>query len=194
MTRTPKRRILYSNYDVSEAFNAAAQYLFDEYSENNDWKTIADIPENEIWDEVYQMDNDNWYDFRDELSDFIQKNDSFLLMGTVELWTGKHASGFIFSDIDELSHAWKDCDYIEFYDENGHLYLRCSHHDGTNLYEIKKISKRGMQYYDNKCYGDEYEQNIHQKMFTYSGYTSLPHFAHTVYGCNKLEYERRESA
>lgn len=194
MSKTPKKRILYSNYDISETFNDAAHYLLEEYGEDNDWNTIADIPENDIWEEVARMDNDSWSIFRDELSDFIQKNDSFLLMGTVELWTGKHAGGFIFSDIDELSKAWKDCEYIEFYDENGHMFLRCSHHDGTNLYEIKKISRRGLDYYDNRMYHDENEQSIHLRMFTCNNYTSLPHFAHTVYGCNKLEYKKEISA
>ena len=191
MSKTPKKRILYSNYDTTELFNDAARYLLNEYGNNNNWNIISDIPESEIWDTVNRMDNDNWASFRCELSEFIQKNDSFLLMGTVGLWTGRHAGGFIFSDIDELSKAWTNCDYIEFYDENGHLYLRCSHHDGTNLYEIKKISKQGMEYYSDKIDNDdENEKGIHQRMFSCNFYTMLPHFAHDVYGYNKLEYEK----
>lgn len=59
--------------------------------------------------------------------------------------------------------AMTDCDYFRIYDENGHMYLTCSHHDGTNHFEIKIVTEKG--------------------------YTVLPRFAEKIYGCKAREYE-----
>ena len=48
---------------------------------------------------------------------------------------------------------FKDCAYVKIWDENGHLYLTCSHHDGTCHFEIKEITDEGYEYYDRWNYG-----------------------------------------
>ena len=34
-----------------------------------------------------------------------------------------------------------------FYDKNGHLYLHCTHHDGSCLFEIKALTEQGYDYF-----------------------------------------------
>lgn len=90
-----------------------------------------------------------------------------------------------------LSETTEDCDYIRIYDENGHLFLKCSHHDGTNLYEIKKVTKRGIDYIDkweSNWSDNRSEEYIHDQIM--KRYSVLPHFMHTVYGCPKIEYKK----
>lgn len=192
--RQPKKRILYSNYCLRDLYDDAAQYLLEEHGEEWGWRTVKDIPDNKIWDEVYFTDECYREDFLSELKDFINDNGTFLLVGSIGLWDGVHRGGFMFSSIDELGKAWKDCNYMEFYDENGHLYLRCSHHDGTNCYEIKKVTQAGIDYYeakDDECWRDEI---IRSRMWAANRLTALPHFAHTVYGCKKVEYESKKAS
>lgn len=112
--KTPKKRILYSNYDISDLYDDAAQFLLEEHGEEWGWRTVKDIPDSKIWDEVYFTDECYREDFMLELKEFIDDNGTFLLIGSVGLWYGRRKGGFFFNSVDELSKAWKDCDYIEF--------------------------------------------------------------------------------
>ena len=92
-----------------------------------------------------------------------------------------------------LNKAAKDCDYIHLYDKNGHLYLKCSHHDGTNYYEIKKVTDRGVEYLANwKDNWDDNrtEQYVHNQIM--ERYSVLPHFGHKVYCWPKIEWKKEE--
>lgn len=87
---------------------------------------------------------------KDDLERFFNGESTWILQGTCGCWNGNHKVGMIFEDFEEmLNKAAKDCDYIHLYDKNGHLYLKCSHHDGTNYYEIKKVTDRGVEYLAN---------------------------------------------
>ena len=70
---------------------------------------------------------------------------------------------------------FEHCDYIKIWMENGHFYVKGSHHDGTDEVEVKEITDRGNDYYDNWNYGSDNrtEREVHHKMFTNSHYTHL---------------------
>lgn len=92
---------------------------------------------------------------------------------------------------EEIYKAAKDCDYVYIYDENGHFYLRCYHHDGSKYYEIKKVTEKGIKYLENweHNWNDKRtEENIHDRIM--ERYSTLPHFAHNVYGCPRVEYKK----
>ena len=89
-----------------------------------------------------------------------------------------------------ITKAGKDCEYFHYYDVNGHFYLRCSHHDGTNLFEIRKVTEKGMDYYErweSAPYTDKRsERDIHKALI--DRYTVLPNYAHEVWGCKRREF------
>lgn len=172
--------ILYSNYDLD--LESAREFLFETQGEEKGWKSADDVPENDVYEQAYHEDELNWQDFKYELEKFID-GDYWLVMGEVGLWNGKHKSGKVVHSVDELSVAWKDCDYIEFTDKNGHLYLKCSHHDGTNMFEIKHLNQKGLEYTEN--HWDEYDSVVHSFLFSSNFYTALPHFAKRIYGCRE---------
>lgn len=114
-------------------------------------------------------------------------------MGHCGLWYGNRAAGTIFDDFGQMfATTTQDCDYWKIYDVNGHLYLECSHHDGTNHFEIKRITNKGVAYLKNweSNWSDKRsEQYVHEKIM--SRYSVLPRFAEKVYGCKKVEYETK---
>ena len=180
-----KERIIYNNYDLWEDYaDDARAFLAEEYPEE-------EITDNSIWDEIYFQDNINWEDEHERLKDFFTGNGYFMIRGYVGRWDGRHAAGYVFDDFDDMFYkAVKDCDYIKIWDENGHFYLKCSHHDGTNFFEIKRISSKGYDFIDNWNYNYEdtrTEEKIHTIVWNSNFLSSLPHFAHTVYGCKKRE-------
>ena len=182
--KQPKKRFVFSNYNQLDRYNNAREELIALYGE---------IPtEAETWEYADELTRIEWADERQNLHTFFN-GDSWLAMGSVGLWTGNHAAGTVFDNWDEFFHsATKDCDYWEIWDENGHLYMRCSHHDGTNYFEIKRLSRRGVEVLENWEFdytNETPEEIMHETLWGCNLFSGLPHFAHTVYGCPKQEME-----
>ena len=113
---------------------------------------------------------------------------SSLTIGEVGLWHGVYKAGKI-GDFENLWYkAIKDCDYIKVYDENGHLYLTCSHHDGTCHFEIKEITPKGREYLDRWEWGDDNRTEEYTHNQIYKRYSKLPRYAEKVMGCKAKEY------
>lgn len=179
-----KVRTIYNNYDIFEKYETVAREEFAE--DGNTDPSDADIAER-----VYQLDEDEWEEAKLDLENFFGDGSTWLLTGTVELWTGKYEGGFLFKTWQEMiTKAGKDCEYFHYYDVNGHFYLCCSHHDGTNLFEIRKVTEKGMDYYErweSAPYTDKRsERDIHKALI--ERYTVLPNYAHEVWGCKRREF------
>lgn len=185
--RIPKIRTIYNNYD-----------LYEKYSDKEIKAHLLDVgyEEDEITDELisehrYLYDEDDWHLEKERLEELFDEERVFMFFGEVGRWNGVRKAGRIFSTLQELLNtAAADCEYIHFYDENGHMYLTCSHHDGTCHYEIKEVTEKGQEYYDNWNYGKEdgrNEEYVHTQIFR--RYSRLPNFARRFYGCKRYEYE-----
>lgn len=177
-----KKRLIYSNYDLYEMYDECRAFLAEEHEPD-------EITEEMIWDEIYFQDRINWDDEHERLKSWINGY-YFMIRGYVGRWDGSHSAGHVFTDFDEMFyHAIKDCDYWEFWDENGHLYFKCSHHDGTNLFEIKRLNDKALSFLEKWEYGDDprTEKEIHDIIWNSNFMSKLPHFAHTVYGCKRRE-------
>lgn len=76
-----------------------------------------------------------------------------------------------------LSKAGKDCDYMKLGWErkNGNLKFIGTHHDGTVTYEIRELTDKGAELYEDWEYGDRLGslnvQQIHEKMWKSPVYT-----------------------
>lgn len=135
--REPVVRTIYDNYNLWNDSNVkeAKEVLLERDGNENP-------SDNDIWDELNDEDNINWKEEKYELLKFFDDGSTWILRGTNGRWDGSHEAGTIFTDFMEMfNKAMKDCDYVKLYDENGHFYFQCSHHDGTNCYEIKKLTE-----------------------------------------------------
>lgn len=184
--KNAKQRIIYDSYDLWEQYADDAREIL---AENGN----QEPSEEEIWEEIYFYDEVNWSEELERLQEFFDGS-RWLAMGTVGLWTGRHAAGDVFDCFDDFFHqAARDCSHWKIWDENGHLYFQASHHDGTNCFEIKRLTERGADVLENWLYSWEdqrSEAELHRNAWKCNIYTALPHFAHTVYGCPKKEVTR----
>ena len=150
------------------------------------WETMDDIPDDDVNCLVYNNEEWEWDDFKAEFGSFIRKSDyGFLLIGDVGTWMGSQSGGCYIEEFDDLRKFWGDCDYIKVYDEGGHLYIRASHHDGSNYAELKELTCAGSEYAGEHYW--EHDQEVHEKLWNSTHYTRLPHYAHRVWGCKKGE-------
>ena len=179
-----KERIIYNNYDLGGMFDVCRALLEETYKPE-------EITEEMIWAQVYTENEINWDDERVQLKEFFDGSGPWLLRGNVGRWDGSHAAGHVFTDFDEMFYqAAQDCDYFKIWDENGHFYLQCSHHDGTNTFEIKRITEKAAEMlelwkYD---YNDtRTEKELHDIIWDCNFFSGLPHYVHNVYGCKKQE-------
>ena len=193
----PVKRIIYDNYDV------IADYAKDAIETLDASCNASEEPmESSIYDLCAQYARDTWDEESECLREFFNdsKDTTWLLVGTLGLWNGNFAGGFTFKNFGEMFYkATKDCDYWSLWDENGHFYLKCSHHDGTNMFEIREVTKAGEELIEDWEYADsedpQYnfsEKELHKLLW--ENYSKLPHYAHTVYGCMETEYEPENAA
>ena len=162
-----KRRILFSNYyhDMfsDENIEWAKQGMFEEGIEETD--------EN-IDDYIYRENEFDWNCFKDNLECFIKGKNDLLVTGTLGLWYGRREGGKIIKNMFELFELFKDCDYIKFEEENGHLYITASHHDGTNYYEVKELTDKGEEYASNHYWDSDRE--VHTTIWNSNFLSRLP--------------------
>lgn len=184
------QHVLFSNYfwendeNGKDRYDYAREYLFDEYAEEEEWKTKDDIPDERVTEEVYQQSEWDWEDFKAEFEHFLKEStNGFLLVGTCGCWDGTHDGGCYVNKFDDLYKFWDGCRDIKVYDESGHLYIKASHHDGTNYAELKELTCKGSNYAADHRYDSDRE--VHEKLWNSNFYTRLPHYAHKVWGCKK---------
>ena len=182
--KKPKQRIIYDNYDILEKYEEEARYNLNE-------RDIKDPSDDEIYNECWELNQWEWEEEEQRLEDVFNGSDKFLAVGTCGRWDGNFAGGFIFSTLNELMSHFKDCDYKKIWDENGHFYMKGSHHDGTDSVEIKRLTDKGCSYYENWEYGSDNrtERQVHEKLFNNSHYSNLINYMHNAYGCKRREFE-----
>ena len=185
--RVPKTRVIYDNYNLWE------KYPDDDLREmviENGWVDEDD----EITDDMllswrYNEDEADWDCEWERLTEFFSgKTVGFF--GEVGRWDGVYKAGQIGEFRKLFEKAITDCQYIRLYDENGHMYLTCSHHDGTCHFEIREITPDGEEYMERWEYAwdNRSEQYVHNQV--YKRYSRMPRFAQKVYGCPAREYEK----
>ena len=186
MNKIAKERVIYDNYDLWEQY---PDEEIDAVARDYGW-----IDENEeITDEMrtqwrYWEDETNWDTEKEMLKDFFNgKTVGFF--EEVGLWHGTYKCGDIGEFWNLFYKATDDCNYIKIYDENGHMYLTCSHHDGTNHFEIKILNDDAEDYYDRWSYGTDNRKEYEVITQIYKRYSKIPRFAEKVYGCKAREYE-----
>ena len=155
--------------DAREIIMENINGCYDEYESKDD------ISNDDIWQEINEQEQFAWELFKEEINECM-KDTTYLLCGTVGRWNGIGKGGAFVETVEDIVNGFgQDCDYFKFYEQNGHFYVKCSHHDGTNYAELKRVSDRGMEYYRNNEY-EKYERELHETMWKSNFMTSLPHF------------------
>ena len=181
------KNYIFSNYGYSDEYiSETRQFIFDEYGEYEEWESPDDIPDNRVWNTIYADEELCFEDAMRELEDFF-KCEKLIITGRIGRWNGTFDGGKIM-DIEDIHDCWKDCDYIEIYDEGGHLYIDSYHHDGGNHFEVKILTEKGIDYYDRWNYNwddKRTDREVFTRLMKNSNYSHIPHFAKKVYGCKE---------
>ncbi|MDE5639177.1 MAG: hypothetical protein K2I47_05215 [Odoribacter sp.] len=131
-------KTIYNNYDLWEDYAEAAKEVCEEDG--------MEVTEYNIWTEIYRLDEGCWEEVRRQLATFFQGR-MWLLYGYVMRWNGRQRAGFVFTSFWEMfQKATKDQEHVHIFEQGNRMFLECLHHDGTNFYEIRKITEKGCSY------------------------------------------------
>lgn len=182
-----KKYIIYSSdpYDFNEEEMKESWY---ETAEANDWEIPEDGPsDDQIWEEWDFQNEVNWENIEVEVK-FCNERGSYLVVGTLGLWRGPAEGGKIIDGYltDVLKQCFEDYNCVYWQDKN--LKVEATHHDGTNHFIIKKLTDRGIEFYNNHYY-DYDDRTLHQKLFRDAHYTHSVDFFARIYGWVKNRKE-----
>lgn len=71
-------------------------------------------------------------------------------------------------------------DFLRIYDKGGHLYIHGSHHDGSDDYELKRLTNKGYELADRNYFA--HDRRLHNAIMGCNFYSALPRYASKVYG------------
>lgn len=126
-----------------------------------------------------QQDEIIWQDISYELKREFEKN-YYLLVGTCGRWDGKAKGGKFISSYADFQSAIAHLDYIKIYELNGHLYIDGYHHDGSDFYELKKLTDKGYEFASSNYFA--HSRTLHNTIFNNNFYSKLPRLSQVMYG------------
>ena len=98
-------------------------------------------------------DKDGCYKNYDCIKKYLQDN-LLVATGTVGTWHGPEEGGIVIESPGDFIKLLTDCDYVEIAMDDTQMYVKCSHHDGTNHYKLREVLKSDYEYYGEHRYDD----------------------------------------
>lgn len=139
MKNRNKERIIFDSRYDDDYFAETREALAETYDYVTD-QMVCDV----IADQMQDLYNE----VLDNLSALF-RGDTVIAMGACGTWRGRLAAGTVEEDFDlmfsRMRRNWED---VKIYDVNGHLYVEGVCHDGTDFFEIKKLTTRGVALYE----------------------------------------------
>ena len=173
-----KTTVFYDDNDV-QSFSSVKNYLFETFAEEEGWENESDIPDCLVHHEMDETRRREWDNFRADMEDVFENN-VYLLTGTCGRWNGPAQGGNFIYSFNDLLECIHHLDYVKFYDKNGHFYIFGYHHDGSDRYELKKLTSKGYEYADKNHFA--HNRQLHTTIMNCNLYSALPRIAERLYG------------
>lgn len=128
---------------INENLNSHSRVLFDNYN---------------IEDEEYDQLEYMWDEFMSELDEYEYNNDTeCVVIGSVGRWNGRFNIEVSYFDTlkDAILKCIEKCDYYTIIEENGVIKITARHHDGKNEFEIRRLTKLGIEAYEEEYAFDQ---------------------------------------
>lgn len=132
-----KKVTLYSNAITKEKVEYTRRYLLDENGERPS--------DSELLNFINADDDISWNFFKYEYEIYFDTH-NFVVKANLERWNGRFDSSKI------MTGGWNDFlklikyDIVEIVDNNGHLEIVGTHHDGRDYLEIRELTRKGDEY------------------------------------------------
>ena len=141
-----KRKLINTTYYDSMAW---MDYSYEDYLEWCEEMEVEPAEEGsyEFIDWCQHECKNDWDDFKDNMKYSPYNNMCCMITGCLGLWWGKPTIQPVKcnSIVEAIEKCAQKCDDIEVTLEDGYIKVFAKHHDGTNLFEIHLLSKKGIE-------------------------------------------------
>ena len=122
--------------------------------------------------------------FECDLKNYLKKHDKFIVFGTFGAWNGPVKRCALVDDLKEFQRFLeiRGDNYLSFEDVSGKFIITQSHHDGTNYYELRPLTKKGMDHYNNNYVCGSANEQLRLDLMTVKCYTKNANYAKTMWG------------
>lgn len=169
-----RRITFYDDTYNPEAEEDEREFLFEEYGEEQGWKTKDDVPEEWIYNGLSDIQQEDFEMFMDAIKKVLEKK-YLIAVGTAGLWYGRVAGGEFIENYRDFEDLVSGYDNLEIFEENGHLYINGYHHDGTNSFEVKYLTDKGAEFAENNDWA--HDRELHETIFKYNLFSGTPKIA-----------------
>ena len=173
-----KEITLYDSYYSREKEEQTRAFLFEVYADEENWKSPEEIPDQRVYDEIAFQDGETWRDIKDGLNTIFEDG-YYLLTGYCGTWRGRLDGGEFIRSLGDLLTVIQHLDDMKITDCNGHFIIEGSHHDGSDKYELKRLTRKGYELANNYYFAND--RKLHNTIMKNNLYSGLPHFAQKVY-------------
>lgn len=124
--------------------------------------------ENQIWMKIDEIIADGTDLFISAIKE-VNINDKWLLTGIISRWNGRFPGGKMFETLKEAFDAvYSKYDYVTIEQhEDGSASVRCVHHDGVDCFELHRIPKSAIEWYNENKY-ERSEKELHDELKKYA--------------------------
>jgi hypothetical protein len=105
---------------------------------------------------------------------------TYVVLASIGRWNGTFDGGDIMEGMESI---FRKCfeDYNHVYVDGRRLKISAVHHDGTNSFEIRELTEKGIAYFRRNEYDVE-PQQLHAKLFNSSQYSREVKMFADIYG------------
>ena len=166
--------VLYDSTHYSDRYAETQQELFERFAEEYDWDFIEDVPVDMIHDEMNFHEELDYQYFKEKFTQLLNRG-RCLLVGTCGRGNGPAKGGKFIHSFGDLLSVIQHLDYLKITDVDGHLYINGYHHDGSDSYEIKQLTRKGSQYADSNYFA--HSRKLHETIMQNNFFSKLPRLA-----------------
>lgn len=193
----PKTRYIWNAEDYGNQYIESCDYNYDLDLDNDDEYQLA----------LERANDDRINDFNEEVSDldiFLSRSGNamthsassehhgnrLLVHGSIERWNGTSSVYATFNDLCSLltpdsNSPFQDCEFDSIYDQNGHLFVSGHHHDGDVVVEVKQLTDKGEEMFDE----EESTFSDIEQIWSNDDLSLSPRYMEMAFGCPGVEFE-----
>lgn len=168
----------YDDTNDLEIFEETKQFMFDTFAEIEGWESLDEITDAMVFHEIDELHRNEWIELKLNLDELFENNDYYIIKGVCGRWNGPSECGSFVNSTDELMDFLRHLDNVCFYEKNGHFYIEGYHHDGSDRYELKKLTGKGYEYATNNYFA--HDKKLHENIMTCNLFSTLPYFSRMV--------------
>lgn len=172
-----KEIVIFDSHYNTEIDKATREILIECYPEEG-WTSPEAIPDKRVLEEIDYQNGEMWQDIIDCFNALFDEN-CYILTGYFGSWRGNLDGGKFITSTDDLFDVIQHLENIKLIDRSGHLIIEGSHHDGSDRYELKKLTRKGYELASNNYFAND--RKLHNTIMKSNFYSALPHFTKSLY-------------